>query len=303
MLSQMRGLAQAVGTEFEPHVTRLRWPWSWLPPSLVPRTPSVILEPGPLLNTQPPALLISCGRHSVAPAIWLKRRFGSQMLSVFVQDPLVDTRNFDLVVAPQHDHVRGLNVIQTQGALHHVSGAALATARETALARQLAERGRPLVTVLLGGPNRYFGFAAADMSILVSKLHRLASTARARLLIVCSRRTPLAVRRQFDDEFGPEHFVWDTQPPNPYLAALAVADAIVVTGDSVSMASEAAATGRPVFVAHLRERLPAKRFRRFHAAFHRSGITRPFEGRLETWSYTPPDDTAVVAAAIKHRMG
>lgn len=302
MLSQMKGLAQAVGCEFEPRRTRLRRFWRWLPLSVIPRSFAVIRDAEQFTAEEPPRLVIACGRHAVVPAICLKRKWGVRIVTVFVQDPLVDTRNFDFVIAPEHDDVRGSNVIATRGALHHVNAGVLAAARQSKMAQYFLQTGRPIATVLLGGPNRYYAFSQADVNRLIDKL-RIAARDDVQLLIVPSRRTPAEVCFRFQSEFGRDHLVWDGQDENPYLAALAVADYVVVTGDSVSMTTEASATGKPVFVEYLRERLPARRFRKFHFSFRHSGITRPFEGRLHRWTYTPPDDTAEVARRIKERMG
>jgi mitochondrial fission protein ELM1 len=273
-----------------------------MPLALVPRSFAVIRDAEQFTAEEPPRLVIACGRHAVIPAICLKRKWGVRIVSVFVQDPLVDTRHFDLVVAPQHDEVRGPNVISTRGALHHVNASVLSAARQTKMAQYFLQTGRPILTVLLGGPNRYFAFSQADVNRLIDKLH-VAARDDVQLLIVPSRRTPATVSFRFQAEFGHDHLVWDGQDENPYLAALAVADYVVVTGDSVSMTTEASATGKPVFVEYLRERLPARRFRKFHFSFRHAGITRPFEGRLHRWTYSPPDDTAEVARRIKERMG
>ena len=91
--------------------------------------------------------------------------------------------------------------------------------------------------------------------------------------------------------------LWDGDGDNPYFAMLGLADAIVVTGDSVNMVSEACATGKPIHVFHLEG--GSRKFSRFHAALETQGITRPFEGRLEEWRYTPPDDVARAAAAVR----
>jgi mitochondrial fission protein ELM1 len=159
-----------------------------------------------------------------------------------------------------------------------------------------------VVTVLLGGPNRCYSFGRADVARLVDKLRRVVQRDDAHLVIVSSRRTPDSVRARFAEEFA-DHDVWDPAADNPYLAALAVSDYLVVTCDSVSMTSEAAATGKPVFIEPLSERLPATRFRRFQDSFRRDGITRPFDGRLEHWTYIPPDDSAHVGRIIRQEMG
>ena len=87
---------------------------------------------------------------------------------------------------------------------------------------------------------------------------------------------------------------------NPYYAYLAIADAVLVTADSVSMISEAAATGKPVHVIGL-DGGDAK-FARFHAMMREAGITRPFAGRIESWSYSPPDDTARAGTLLREQV-
>jgi hypothetical protein len=95
--------------------------------------------------------------------------------------------------------------------------------------------------------------------------------------------------------------VWDGAGENPYFGLLGLADALVVTCDSVSMASEACATGKPVYIAEL----PGgnRKFREFHASLRAQGMTRPLVGELESWTYVPPNDTARVAKAVLGRMG
>jgi len=82
---------------------------------------------------------------------------------------------------------------------------------------------------------------------------------------------------------------------------LAHADAILATEDSVSMVSEACATGKPVYSVPLEGR--SERIARFLGGLEADGIARPFAGRLESWRYEPPDDTARAAAAIVRRFG
>ena len=302
MLSQMRGLASAVGHHFEPRRTRLNKPWRWMPLSWIPRAFWVVEDGRKLDVDHPPRLIIACGRHSVIPAICLKEEWGDQLCTVFIQDPLVNSACFDVVIAPEHDAVDGANVVQTLGALNPINEQVLSAARDTELARSFLQRDDRIVAVLLGGPNRCYGFSQTDMSRLIDKLHAVVDRDEVRLIVVSSRRTPAGVSQRFHDEFGRKHHVWTGGETTPYLAALSIADWIVVTGDSVSMASEAAATGKPIYIEALTERLSARRFRRFHDGFRRSGITRPFEGRLDQWRYVPPNDAARAAQAVRDRM-
>ena len=95
-------------------------------------------------------------------------------------------------------------------------------------------------------------------------------------------------------------YVWDGEGDNPYFGFLGLADTIVVTADSVSMVSEACATGKPVYVVELEG--GSAKFARFHEGLRAAGITRAFDGNLESWTYAAPDDTAKVAAEIVRRL-
>jgi mitochondrial fission protein ELM1 len=75
---------------------------------------------------------------------------------------------------------------------------------------------------------------------------------------------------------------------------------VLVTADSVSMVSEAAASGKPVHIVDLDG--GSAKFVRFHAAMRDAGIARPFVGSIESWRYPPPDDTARAGEEIRRRL-
>jgi mitochondrial fission protein ELM1 len=300
MISQMKGLAQALGLQYQCLETRLRFPWTLMPTPLLPKSPVVLRNPDQILQP-PPRVIISCGRHGVIPALWLKRKYGDQIFAAHIQDPCIDPSGFDMVIVPRHDHIRGQNVYLTTGAIHHITPQVLQAAAGSALAKSLSD-GRPLVAVLVGGPNGYYSFGDNDLNEFVDRLDATVKGHNVRLVVLPSNRTPLRITNRLAQEFGRDHIVWNRQTENPYLAALAVASHIVVTGDSVSMVTEAAATGRPVFVQELSEKRRATRFRRFHQMFYDEGITRPFEGRLAEWGYEPVNDTLNIAKTIQERI-
>ncbi|MFP6765271.1 MAG: mitochondrial fission ELM1 family protein [Planctomycetaceae bacterium] len=302
MNSQTSGLAQAVGFDSEFKNTVIKFPWNCLPMGWVPRSRDILRHPRVLEGT-PPKLVISCGRHGIIPALYLKKKFGKGVFTIHIQDPKIDTTGFDLVVIPKHDDTRGPNVYLTMGALHYVTPERLEAAARSPQAAVLRSGTKPTVAVLLGGKNGYYSFSQSDVDHLIAKLKRISAGNNVHLAILKSRRTPREVSRRLESEFGNHHFVWDGAGDNPYFAALASADYLVVTGDSVSMVTEATATGRPVFVHHLTEIRPARRFRRFHEMFEEAGITRPFHGALSEWTYETPNDTPKVARLIKERMG
>lgn len=313
MNSQTSGLASAVGFEpledskaqsatYEFINTRMAFPWNCLPFSMIPKTGRVLQHPEVLEASPLPRLVVSCGRQGVIPALHLKKKYGRKIFTVHIQDPRCDTSGFDMVLIPEHDRGRGPNVYLTMGALHKITPEKLEAARHTPAAEQFIDPTRSLVSVLLGGKNGYYSFSQADIDRLFEKLNRLVDEHDVRLAVLTSNRTPTEVCTRLARDFGDKHFIWNGQGTNPYFEALALADYIVVTGDSVSMVSEATATGRPVFVEHLTERRTARRFRKFHRMFEEAGLTRRFDGKLAEWDYEPPNDTPNVARLIRERI-
>jgi mitochondrial fission protein ELM1 len=303
MVSQVRGLAQAIGVPYEIKTCRLKPVVRKLWPGAIPAWTSALVD-GPEYASAAPRLAISCGRQSVVGSRVLKRIGRDRILTIHTQDPKVALSAFDLIVAPEHDGLTGHNVLATRGAVHHVTSDVLRAAREQGPdpAWRWDRLHHPIVPVLIGGTNRHYEFGLQSLSPMIAMLLEAARVEELSLVILPSRRTPRAVTDALASEFSRDHFVWDGSSANPYMFALASASHIIVTGDSVSMISEATATGRPVHVYHLPERRHARRFRRFHTAFEQYGYTRRFTGRLRDWSYIPPNETARVSEIIRERL-
>ncbi len=300
MVNQCLGLAEALGVEPVRKIVRARVPWRHLPPQLWFRA---LAAPGP--GSDPlappwPDLLIATGRATVALSIAVRRAGGGRTFTVQIQDPRVNPGRFDLVVVPEHDRCRGDNVMVTRGALHRVTPERL-SAEGARLAPALAHLPRPLVAVLLGGSNRYYRFDPGDADRLGDQLAALHRAHGVGVVVTPSRRTDPKALRELAARLPPRaSVIWDGCGENPYFAYLALADYLLVTCDSVSMVSEAAATGRPVYVLGLRG--GSRKFHVFHHSLERAGITRPFRGRLEHWEYTPLGDTGAVAAEVMRRL-
>lgn len=193
-----------------------------------------------------PVITIGGSGGAVGAAL---RREGACVIQV--QNPRLSPARFDLVIANHHDRLRGPNVVLTRTALHGVTPALLAQARQEWRPR-LAHLPRPLVSVLVGGGNGRFRLGPAEGAALAGELAAMMQRDHVGIALTPSRRTDPAVCHELQRAFaGPDAWVWDQTGPNPYLGLLACADAIVVTMDSVSMVSEAVATSVPVMVAAL----------------------------------------------------
>ena len=290
--AQALGLAEAAG--LAPAIVDLHpvRPWSWMPAAL---WPAPLLATGQ--GTRPNELVFTAGGTAGAVGAAL-RRHGARVVQV--QNPRLRLDRFDLVVANAHDQLSGPNVIVTRTALHRATEARLAEAR-TLWTPRLAHLPRPLVAVLVGGSNGRFRLEAPEGARLADQLATLMTTARAGLAVTPSRRTAPEVRRILAEKLAPLGAdIWDFTGDNPYFGLLACADAIVVTIDSISMVSEAAATSAPVFLADL----PGKstRIGRFLDLMRREGRVRPFTGCLEDFPVTPIDDTPDAGAEVRRRL-
>lgn len=297
---QCLGLAEALGCM--PQVKRVmtRGPWRWLPPRLWFNALAAQKPRGDVLGPPWPDLMIATGRQTVALSMAVRRASAGRTFTVQIQNPKVDPTEFDLVAVPAHDRLSGTNVLVTTGSIHRVTRARLDREANEFRAR-LAHMPRPLVAVLIGGSNGHYDLTPEVARKLGQDLAALARQGHG-LAITPSRRTGADNIAALRDGLGDAPAViWDFTGENPYFGYLGLADAVVVTCDSVNMVSEALATGSPVHIVDLPGRRTGK-FATFHAGLRAAGLARPFQGRIESWTYVPPDDTARVAAEIKRRI-
>jgi Predicted nucleoside-diphosphate-sugar epimerase len=117
MISQVEGLAKALDIDFTHHKVELNNFWKFVPPRFAPISQSVYKK----FNYSEFDLIISCGRKSIIPSIHLKKTLNKKVFNIHIQDPKVNLNYFDFVVAPEHDLIRGKNVISTKGAIHYLT--------------------------------------------------------------------------------------------------------------------------------------------------------------------------------------
>ncbi|WP_425406690.1 mitochondrial fission ELM1 family protein [Hwanghaeella sp.] len=304
-IAQAIGLAEAVGFPFEHKQIVLRQPWRSLPPALWPAGIFGLNAAESAALTPPwPDLVISCGRKAIGPALAVKRASGGKTKAVHIQHPHMPLGRFDLVAVPGHDNLSGPNVIVTTGAIHRVSRTKLEDARHQ-FAGRFDHLPRPLIAVLIGGSNKAFTMTRAIAERMAADITHLADRLGASLLITASRRTGAENEAILRNAMtGSNVYFWDGSGENPYFGFLALADAILVTGDSVNMVSEAASSGKPVFIIPLETAPGAERaagkFERFRHQMIDQGAARMFDERVEIDAPAAPlDETARVAAAVK----
>ena len=292
--AQAIGLAERAGIVAGRRVLVPSRPWRWIPARTWP-APLAAVDG---LANLPDGLVLTVGGTGAAIGAALRRQ-GRRVVQI--QNPRMRLDRFDLVVANHHDEVSGPNVLLSRTALHRVTPAVLAGARQVWMPR-LAHLPRPLVAVLVGGSNGRFRLGPAEAEALAQGLAVLHRDHGAGLAVTPSRRTGDAVRALLDRRLSPlGAFVWDMAGPNPYLGLLACADSIVVTADSVSMVSEAVATAAPVAVVRLPGR--SRRIELFLRGLADAGRIRMFDATVRHETVTPLDDTTPVAAELCRRLG
>ena len=117
MISQVEGLAKALDINYSHHTVETKGFWKVIPPKFTPISDKVFKK----IECEDIDLIISCGRKSIIPSLFLKKKFGNKIMNIHIQDPKVSLNNFDFVIAPEHDDLKGENVLSTKGAIHYLS--------------------------------------------------------------------------------------------------------------------------------------------------------------------------------------
>lgn len=199
-----------------------------------------------------PDLVIGAGRRLAPVARWIKHRARRPVALCQIMDPgWPGRREFDLVAIPNHDGGApgGGNVLRVTGAPHRVTAQRLAAER-AAWADRLGTVPGPRIGVLVGGATKDKPFTPARAAALGRALGGLAGAIGGRVLLTTSRRTGREAEAALLAELPPQSWAyrWGDAGENPYFGLLAWADVVVVTGDSMSMASEACGTDKPVLI-------------------------------------------------------
>ena len=295
MISQVEGLSNALNLSFKHHTVKLKSFWNLIPPKFTPISENLLTEKF-ICDSR---VLISCGRKSVIPSIALKKKFKNKIFNIHIQNPKVSIENFDLIISPNHDGLSGKNVINTKGAIHYL------TKKEIEIDSKYLKIDREnkiIVAIIIGGPNKYYDFSDEQTNLIFNKIKILFTPDKYKLIVVPSYRTPKNIIKKAFNTFSHNHLVIKDVNKNAYLSSLSQADIIVVTCDSTSMISEAAATGKPIYVANMLPTRNNNKFKKFYTEFKKLGIIRDLNSNIDFWSYNKLDEVNRIAPIIKEKM-
>jgi mitochondrial fission protein ELM1 len=258
-----------------------------------------------------PDMVISAGRRAAPVARWVKAQADSAadkpVKLIHIMNPgRAGAGDFDLIAIPRHDcAVPGgdaANVLRITAAPHRITDAVLNAARDQWQPR-LAHLPRPYIALLVGGATNRKPFPVSVAADLGARVAAMAKSVGGSVLLVTSRRTGAAADAALNTAVPAPRatYFWGDKGDNPYQGFLAVADVIVVTGDSVSMAAEACATGKGVFIAAPAD-ITAPKHQRLHRELYDTGYARPFSGTYAAWAHAPLNAAGEIAAAVEHWM-
>ena len=298
MISQVEGMAKALNTEYSHKIVRLSFPWNQIPPKLTPISEIILRDKIYLTESETPDLIISCGRKSVIPSILIKRK-NPKIFTIHIQDPKVSFKNFDAIVAPEHDNLKGDNIYNSKGAIHYITNLEINNARQYLADKIKSEK---IVSLILGGPNKYYSFKSDQIINIFNKIKSIFVSDGYKVIIIPSMRTPKETIDLAIKEMGSYGHVVNKVDKQAYLSAYALANYVIVTCDSTSMISEAATSGKPIFVAHMKAKKNNYRFKKFFELFKQMGITRDLGEQIETWTYNKHNEAQRIAIDIKNKI-
>tara|TARA_B110000881_G_C18475035_1_gene463449 strand:+ start:72 stop:1022 length:951 start_codon:yes stop_codon:yes gene_type:complete len=295
MISQVEGLAKALNLSFKHHTVKLKPFWNLIPPKFTPISENLLTD-NFICNSK---VIISCGRKSVIHSIALKKRLKKQIFNIHIQDPKVSLNNFDLIICPEHDNLKGDNVVQTKGAIHYLTKKEI---EKNTKYIKIDRENKKIVTFIIGGPNKYYDYSEEQINIIFNKVKTLFTPDKYKLIVVPSYRTPDEIIKKAFNAFSHNSIVFKKVDKNAYLSSLSLADVILVTCDSTSMISESAITGKPIYVVNILPKKNNQRFKNFYTQFKKLGVIRDLENNVELWNYNHLDEVNRITPIIKERM-
>ena len=296
MISQAEGLAKALELDYTHHTVELNSFWKLLPPKITPISQNVFKK----IDVEDFDVIISCGRKSIIPSIYLKKKSSREITNIHIQDPKVNLKNFSYVIVPEHDGLTGENVFSTKGAIHYLTKKEIDD--HSNYLKNRLNSNKNYFLLILGGPTKHYDYSNKNIINIFNLFNNLVEKNNLQGIVVPSIRTPKNIIELSKDQLGHNSLIIDKVDKKAYLSALSLARYIAVTCDSTSMISEAALTGKPIYIADIPSKKNDYRFKKFRELFTQLNIIKKLDNKLETWYYETLDETSRIAKEIKKRL-
>ncbi|MDG4719141.1 MULTISPECIES: mitochondrial fission ELM1 family protein [Thalassospira] len=239
-----------------------------------------------------PDLVISAGRRTAPIARWIKKQSRGHTRICQIMRPDCGEGAFDLIAVPAHDRMTiRENILEIPGAPHRVTETRLLIEADT-WRPQFKGLPTPRFAVIVGGNTKKSVFTRDMADELISKAIEAARAVDGSLMVTTSRRTgpeneALIAERLETSGLTYHLHDWMSKNENPYFGYLALADVLIVTGDSVSMCCEAAAAPGGVYI-YAPDGLALDRHKLLHQSLYEGGYACPMLAGSELVPFRHP---------------
>ncbi len=278
-------------------------PLAKLPNALMPLSFAILDDASQKSLIEPwPDLVIAAGRRTAGIARRIKTLSYGATRIVQIMGPGGSTKDFDLICLPKHDRdINGQNIMRITGAPHSLTPNILTSARKQWMPR-LSELNSPRIALIIGGSTRRRRFTSAMAKSLAVKASTMANKSNGSLLVVTSPRTAGIADEVINALNAPSRvYKWGDSEENPYAGYVACADIIIVTGDSISMCTEACASTVPVYL-FAPSGLVSSKHARFHRSLFKAGYAQDLFSGKEAQSHPPLNPGIEISEAIRRLM-
>ena len=253
----------------------------------------------PFLNPQVhepwPDLVIAAGRKTIPYLKYIRRASKKECKTIYLQDPRIDSKEFDIVWAPEHDSIEGNNVVKTITSPNRVTNELLNYHHDKWLGKLSKLKG-PFIGFLIGGKSKAYNFNDDECEKIIQAITFVISNGYTPL-ITLSRRSPKKLSNRIKSLLiNEKNLFYDGKGDNPYFAILKASELIITTPDSANMISEAINVPKPVYYIDIKTN--SKRFNKFINTLVNSGHIRPFENNIDYFQNKKLDPTKEIVDYI-----
>ena len=189
--------------------------------------------------------------------------------------------------------------MSTKGAIHYLREDELNESQSYLKSQINKEK---ILSFIIGGPNKYYNYDESVIEKIFLKIKKNFIDSGYQLIFIPSMRTPQRIISKANEFFDDNQIIIKEVDKKAYLSALKLADHIIVTCDSTSMISEAAITGKPIYVAQMPNIKKNHRFKKFFELFKSLNIIRDLENSVENWDYKKLNETNRISSYIKEQL-
>tara|TARA_B100001109_G_scaffold180124_1_gene147618 strand:- start:372 stop:1280 length:909 start_codon:yes stop_codon:yes gene_type:complete len=226
-----------------------------------------------------PSIIITTGRRMAGTSIALKSILKNNVKTIHIQNPKLSPNNFDLLLIPEHDRIKGKNIIQTNGALCFFEEKDVKKLKEPYLNKIKTKK--CTVLLMVGGNSKKQKPNNSEYFELGTKVIHGVKNLDAQLIVSFSRRTPSKAIKILQSTFSKhlkEFKMLSLDENNLYPKILEIIDFTIVTSDSVNMISELATLSKPLFIFHFSK--GNRKISFFISNLKELNIVQDYEGNL-----------------------